>query len=108
MKIRELQEDEVPALAGLAAKTYAETFGHSFTPEELQAQIRETRSEAYFRTALDRPHPQAPSPPPYFNVLGIGVVLKIDGSCGLPFVLSPLSAPGSGPAFFIWVSKPRI
>jgi hypothetical protein len=48
------------------------------------------------------------SPPSYFTVLGIGVVLKIDGSCGPPFVFSPLDAPGSAPAFFICVSKPLI
>ena len=52
MRIRELQLADIPALAALAAKTYAETFGHSMTREQLEAQVRETRSEACFRSAI--------------------------------------------------------
>lgn len=52
MTIRPLQEQDIPALAALAAKTYAETFGHSMTREQLEAQVRETRSEACFRSAI--------------------------------------------------------
>jgi ribosomal protein S18 acetylase RimI-like enzyme len=51
--IRELQKDDIPALAKLAAKTFTETFGHSFTPEELEKQIEETRSEPYFRSVTN-------------------------------------------------------
>ena len=53
MHIRELQEDDIPALAVLAARTFTETFGHGFTPEELEIQIRETRSEDYFRSVME-------------------------------------------------------
>ena len=53
MYIRELQKDDIPALAELAAKTFTETFGHSFRPEELETQIRETRSEDCFRSATN-------------------------------------------------------
>jgi ribosomal protein S18 acetylase RimI-like enzyme len=52
MKIRELQKDDLPALAALAAKTYTETFGQGLTPDELQTHLRETTSETYFRTAM--------------------------------------------------------
>ncbi|MEM8782601.1 MAG: N-acetyltransferase [Planctomycetota bacterium] len=54
MKIREWRQSDVPAQAQLAAKTYAETFGHSLTNEELSAQIEETRSETYFRSLMGR------------------------------------------------------
>jgi ribosomal protein S18 acetylase RimI-like enzyme len=53
MKIRELEHNDIPALADLAAKTFTETFGHSFTAEELEAQLKETRSEECFRSAID-------------------------------------------------------
>lgn len=52
MQIRELAQNDIPALASLAAKTFAETFGHSFTPEELAQQIKDTRSEDYFRSVI--------------------------------------------------------
>jgi ribosomal protein S18 acetylase RimI-like enzyme len=51
--IRELRKDDISALAKLAAKTFTETFGHSFTPEELKTQIKETRSEPCFRSVMD-------------------------------------------------------
>ncbi|MEM1027228.1 MAG: N-acetyltransferase [Planctomycetota bacterium] len=54
MKIREWRTSDIPALARLAAKTYAETFGHSLTPEQLSAQLEETRSEAYFTSVMAR------------------------------------------------------
>jgi hypothetical protein len=38
--IRELQKNDIPELAKLAAKTFTETFGHSFTPEEDRANSR--------------------------------------------------------------------
>jgi ribosomal protein S18 acetylase RimI-like enzyme len=53
MKIRELQKGDIPELAELAAKTFTETFGHSFTPEELETQIRETKSETCFQSAMN-------------------------------------------------------
>lgn len=54
MMIRPLNENDIPALAYLAAKTFTETFGHSFTPEELETQIKETRSEEYFRSVIGK------------------------------------------------------
>jgi ribosomal protein S18 acetylase RimI-like enzyme len=53
MNIRELQKGDIPALAELAAKTFSETFGHSFTAEDLERQVEETRSETYFRSVMD-------------------------------------------------------
>lgn len=54
MLIRELEPADIPALAALAAKTYAETFGHSMSPEDLAAELRDGRSEVYFRAAAER------------------------------------------------------
>ena len=54
MIIRPVEEDDIPALADLAAKTFTETFGHSFTPEKLEAQLKETRSKEYFRSVIDK------------------------------------------------------
>lgn len=54
MIIRPIQEKDISALADLAAKTYAETFGHSFTPEDLEIELKETRSENYFRSVIGK------------------------------------------------------
>src|ERR1043166_10001540 len=48
MEIREATTDDIPALAALAAKTYTDAFGHTFSPEELQKKIEDGRSEKYF------------------------------------------------------------
>ncbi|MGE3800854.1 MAG: N-acetyltransferase family protein [Candidatus Kapaibacterium sp.] len=50
--IRELHSEDLPELALLAARTYSETFGYSLTPEELEVEIKEHRSEAYFRSVI--------------------------------------------------------
>ena len=50
--IRDLEDNDIPALAALAAKTYTETFGHSFSAEDLAAEIKATRSQDYFRAAM--------------------------------------------------------
>lgn len=54
MKIKEAIKSDITDLTKLAAQTYKETFGHSFTPEELEKQIQETRSEQYFLFALQK------------------------------------------------------
>ncbi len=51
--IRQLLAADVVALSALAARTYANAFGHSMTAAELAAQIGETRSERYFHRAMD-------------------------------------------------------
>jgi ribosomal protein S18 acetylase RimI-like enzyme len=50
--IRPLEADEIAALSALASRTYAETFGASMSRDDLEAHVRATRSEAYFRNAL--------------------------------------------------------
>jgi ribosomal protein S18 acetylase RimI-like enzyme len=50
--IRPVSVDETAALAALAARTYAETFGASMSREDLEAQLQATRSADYFRSAL--------------------------------------------------------
>ena len=54
MNIREVTKSDAADLSKIAAQTYKETFGHSFTPEELETQIQETRSEQYFLSALQK------------------------------------------------------
>jgi ribosomal protein S18 acetylase RimI-like enzyme len=50
--IRSVEATDIHALAALAARTYAETFGASMSAEDLAAQLKATRSEDYFRNAL--------------------------------------------------------
>ena len=50
--IRQAEAAGVAALSVLAAHTYALAFGHSMSAEDLATQIRETRSESYFRRAM--------------------------------------------------------
>jgi ribosomal protein S18 acetylase RimI-like enzyme len=50
--VRPVSIDETAALSALAARTYAETFGASMSAEDLAAQLRATRSEDYFRNAV--------------------------------------------------------
>lgn len=52
MIIRRARAGEIAALSALASRTYAETFGASMTPAELDAQLRATRSETYFANAM--------------------------------------------------------
>jgi ribosomal protein S18 acetylase RimI-like enzyme len=54
MIIRELESGDIAALSALARKTYTETFGHTFTPSDLALYLENMRSEAYFRSILDR------------------------------------------------------
>ena len=51
MTIRAADESDVPALSALARRTWSDAFGSSLSPEELAAELEETRSEAYFRAA---------------------------------------------------------
>ncbi len=53
MDIRELREGDIADLSDLAAKTFIETFGDSLTPEELDMQLKETRSQEYFKNVLE-------------------------------------------------------
>jgi diamine N-acetyltransferase len=52
--IRPARSTELPALADLATRTWAETFGSSVSSEDEAAQLAETRSEEYFEQALER------------------------------------------------------
>jgi ribosomal protein S18 acetylase RimI-like enzyme len=54
--IRPVQQSEIPALADVAARSYADAFGSTYTPEQLAAELAGHRSEAYFRDALVSGH----------------------------------------------------
>ena len=45
--------DDVTALSALARRTYAEAFGHSFSPSDLAAHLESNLAESYFRQALE-------------------------------------------------------
>jgi ribosomal protein S18 acetylase RimI-like enzyme len=50
--IRPARASDVPALAGLAARTWSAAFGSSVSTEDGAAELREKRSEAYYAGAL--------------------------------------------------------
>lgn len=54
MIIRPVEAGEIAELSVMASGVYAKTFGASMTPADLEAQLRTTRSEAYFRDAVLR------------------------------------------------------
>ena len=54
MIIREAIEGDIPAISDVARRTYAETFGDGLTTEQLTSVLKSTRSETYFKTAMDR------------------------------------------------------
>ena len=51
MIVRPVEAREIAALSALASAVYAQTFGASMSRADLEAQLRETRSEDYFRQA---------------------------------------------------------
>jgi diamine N-acetyltransferase len=50
--IREATADDMPQLAELAARTWVDEFGAFSSAEEVEAELEETRSPAYFEGAL--------------------------------------------------------
>jgi diamine N-acetyltransferase len=50
--IRPVQADDVRALSSLASRTYIAAFGASMSADDLAAQLKATRSEAYFRNTI--------------------------------------------------------
>jgi ribosomal protein S18 acetylase RimI-like enzyme len=53
LTIRTAEEADTAAISALARRTWADAFGDSLSPEELAIELEQTRSEEYFRTALD-------------------------------------------------------
>ena len=53
MIIRQAVPEDIAALSDLACRVYAATFGHALSEAELTAALRETKSEACFRTVID-------------------------------------------------------
>lgn len=51
--IRKAERKDIKKLSDLATRTFYDTFGHSFTKEELKAVIDETRSPRYFISVFD-------------------------------------------------------
>jgi ribosomal protein S18 acetylase RimI-like enzyme len=52
--VRPVEPADVPALSALAARTWADAFGHTVSVEEQVAELEQTRSEQYFRAALEK------------------------------------------------------
>jgi diamine N-acetyltransferase len=50
--IRPAGPSDVPALSELAKRTWTDAFGKPLSPEDLAAELEESRSEAYFTNAL--------------------------------------------------------
>jgi diamine N-acetyltransferase len=53
VNVRPVEARDLPALSVLAARTWADAFGHSVSPEEQAAELGQTRSEPYFRAAME-------------------------------------------------------
>lgn len=53
MVIRKLKRSEIPELSKLAAKTWLEAFGDSFTKDQSEKLVREYRSVEYFESVYD-------------------------------------------------------
>lgn len=53
MIIRNIVQNDLPHLAKLAQDTYAETFGHTLTENELEEALK-TRSTEYFSSIMDK------------------------------------------------------
>ena len=52
MTIRRAEDADLAALAGLARRTYADAFGHSFSPSDLAAHLERNLADSYFRQAM--------------------------------------------------------
>ena len=52
MTIRRAEEADLPAVAALARQTYADAFGHSFSPSDLAAHLERNLAESCFRQAM--------------------------------------------------------
>jgi hypothetical protein len=52
MIIRPAGTEDLAALAAFARRTYADAFGHSFSPEDLAAHLRDNLADGYFHQAL--------------------------------------------------------
>jgi ribosomal protein S18 acetylase RimI-like enzyme len=53
LTIRAAEEADIASISALAKRTWADAFGDSLMPEELAVELEQTRSEEYFRTALE-------------------------------------------------------
>lgn len=52
MAIRRAETGDLAALAALARRTYADAFGHSFSPEDLAAHLERNLADGHFHQAL--------------------------------------------------------
>jgi diamine N-acetyltransferase len=54
MKIRQATRKDIPAIAGLATKTFIDAWGHTFTFEKLKQRIEEARSVSFYNRVFDK------------------------------------------------------
>jgi ribosomal protein S18 acetylase RimI-like enzyme len=78
--IRRATEDDAEALAAIGAATFAETFGHMYPPQDLQAFLAEAYDLAATRRNLADPRKAAWLVEAEGQVIGYAEV----GPCGLP------------------------
>lgn len=53
MQIREANKEDIPGVAKVATESFIGAFGQALTAQELQKEIKEKRSEAYFVKTFD-------------------------------------------------------
>jgi ribosomal protein S18 acetylase RimI-like enzyme len=52
VKIRQANKDDISKISSIATKTFIDAFGHSYSPEELEEKIDQTRSVSYYNQAI--------------------------------------------------------
>jgi GNAT superfamily N-acetyltransferase len=87
--IRRATPDDAGTLSGLAARTFTQTFGHMYPPEDLQAFLEEAYAEDRQRVILSHPDYAVW----LLEDAGEAVGHAAAGPCGLPH---PAVAPGDG------------
>ena len=55
MRVRRAGPDDAAELAALGARTFVESFGHLYSPEDLQAFLDESHAQAAYAKLLDNP-----------------------------------------------------
>lgn len=78
--IRRATVEDAPVLSDLAARTFTETFGHLYPPEDLQAFLAEAYEVGRQRVILSHPHYAVW----LLEDAGVAIGHAAAGPCGLP------------------------
>ena len=85
LQIRQAEADDLGALVALSRRTFAETFGHIYKPEDLAAYLEEAHAPEFYAGAIASPD---------YLVL---VAFTEDGTPSAYLLCSPLDLPAKDP-----------